>query len=541
MDNAGFKHGANEAKHTATDVAEHIKGAFLEIGAALGIGFGVERFVESIKGQIEGITELTHLADRTGIAVDNLRALQYEAKRTGTDFETLLGATKKMQINLGEAIEAPKGDKASVFSKMGLDPAQLAAMDPSQAFAAIGDKIAAIENPTLRVRAAFDVFGKTGAEALNAIEAGSKGLANARGKVGMLDPETIEEIHAAHEGMLDLDAAVQKLSRSFASNLAPGIATATEGLAALIKKDAEAVEIIVQHKKAIEDEQKLLDEGKGYTPGGQVLHASSTMDYLYGKGGGNLIQSMDDIPMNSSTGKRGLTAFEEKQKAAEKKAALAKAAVEEEQKRARDAASDKGFGEYVSHISQLEDSFTSPLEKSKEQLDEVYEAWQQGVTGIDTYVAAMAKVQDEQDKFNEKAMEPWKKMAEAADKFAEDSMTPLEKYKEKLLEISDNWFLTDQERGAAFAKAKEDFDKATEKKPETQRVENLGAATFGSKEGQEAIAEWQRSSNGNADAQRREMIEHLKQVAANTGRIPNEARERAGYVIYDLNGIPGAA
>src|ERR1700722_14280245 len=231
-----FHAGANEVSAHAHALEHELKHIAGEIAGAFGVGLGIERFVEGIKGQIEKITELAHLSERTGIEVNELRALQYEAKRTGTDFETLQNSVKRMQVTLGEAVGGgSKGsEKRHLLKDLGLDPASLAAIHPAQAFAKIGDAIAAIENPTTRVHYAVELFGKNGAESLNVLMQGSEGLRKAMEKVGILTPEDIERVHQAHEGMLDLDASVQKLARSFAIELAPGIKDAAEAVKELI-------------------------------------------------------------------------------------------------------------------------------------------------------------------------------------------------------------------------------------------------------------------------------------------------------------------
>jgi DNA-binding Xre family transcriptional regulator len=239
-DASQFNAGADQVSARAHELEHEMKHIASEIATSFGVGFGIERGVEAIKGQIEKITELSHLAERTGIDINEMRALQYEAKHAGVEFENLQNVIKKMQVNLGDA--SGGGKKASVFRELKLDAEALAAMDPAQAFAKIGDAIAAIENPTSRVHYAFELFGKTGAEALNVITEGSEGLKRAMEKVGIISPEDVEEVHKAHEAMLDLDAATQKLERSFAANLAPAITQITDALTEGVKKGTELFE-----------------------------------------------------------------------------------------------------------------------------------------------------------------------------------------------------------------------------------------------------------------------------------------------------------
>ena len=527
LDASGFKQESEHASRIAEQTADKIKDAFRDTLSALGLGFGIEKFIEGIKGQIEGITELTHLADRTGIAVDKLRALQYEAKRTGTDFETLQGAIKKMQVNLGQAVEQGKGgEKRSVFEKMGLNPDQLAAMDPSEAFAKIGDAIRGIENPTLRVRAAFDIFGKTGAEALNAIEAGTKGLANAQNKVGTLDPEMIEEIHRAHDGMLDLDAATAKLSLTMAADLAPSIATVTGMLDGQIKKLTE----IMEHKKAYDDE--LREHGTGEnkeTATGKTHHAKSMLDYLYGPGGKDLIQSADDIPMVDPK-HRGLTDFEKHQEEAKKKANLAKAAIDEEKRRAKEAESDQNYSAHLDHIGKIEESFRTPLDRAKDQLKEVYDAWIANETGVETYAAALAKVQEEQDKLS-----GVKKLAEEAKRIWEETRTPLEKYQQQIEEVDKlvkAHQMNQDTANRAKDKFKQDYMDKTANHEKQKGGERLEAFSTQSRDFQQSLAEAMRGG-GDDDVKQiqQQQLKALNTIAAKVDQNNDEDE------VVDLTGM----
>jgi hypothetical protein len=175
-DAEGFTRGTNQAMHDADrleahveHMAEAIEHRFThmagEISGTLGVGFG--KFIEGMKEQMEKVVELQHLSERSGIDLNNLRALQYEAKHAGLEVETLTKTVTKFQVNLGDAVGG--GKKAGLFAQLGLDPDSLAKMDPAEAMAKVGDAIAGIENPTSRVHMAFELFGKTGAEALNVI------------------------------------------------------------------------------------------------------------------------------------------------------------------------------------------------------------------------------------------------------------------------------------------------------------------------------------------------------------------------------------
>lgn len=283
-DGAPFAKGCDEVRASAHELEHDLKHFALEVGSIFVGGLGVEKFAESMKEQIEKVTELSHLSERTGIDINELRALQYEAKRSGVEFETLQNSIKKMQVNLGDA--AGGGKKRAVFEQLGLDPDQLADMDPAQAFAKIGDGIKSIENPTSRVHYAFEALGKMGAETLGVLLKGTEGLKQAQGKVGLLDPQDVEEMHRAHDAMLDLDAAGQKISRTFATDLAPAISLVAEKLA----NEVQWVDHLVGQMKDPDIRHLLFGEG---TPEQEAADDKAHAKKMFG--GQDLVYDMSDV------------------------------------------------------------------------------------------------------------------------------------------------------------------------------------------------------------------------------------------------------
>ena len=148
--------------------AKTAKGAFgdllapiLKVTAAVG---SVGAVMNGIKGALDLGSEMTDLANRTGLAVESAYGLRRAFKDAGVDAQALGPAVNKMQKSLASAVSG--GAEGNALKAMGLDPQALASMDPGKAFAEIGNAIAKLPNATERAAASMAIFGKSGAELL---------------------------------------------------------------------------------------------------------------------------------------------------------------------------------------------------------------------------------------------------------------------------------------------------------------------------------------------------------------------------------------
>jgi TP901 family phage tail tape measure protein len=111
---------------------------------------------------------LDDMAQRTGASVEALSGLGYAAQMSGSSLEDVEKGIRKVQQGVSAG--------SSVFGELGLSIESLQSMSPDQQFAAIADKLAAIENPGERAAKAMEVFGKSGANLLPLLSTGSKGI-----------------------------------------------------------------------------------------------------------------------------------------------------------------------------------------------------------------------------------------------------------------------------------------------------------------------------------------------------------------------------
>lgn len=146
-------------------------------GTALaGIGMaatvGVAAAVAGLAGAAVGLKHafdlggtLSDVSAQIGTGAGRVLVLQQAFKNAGMEAEDVSKVVGKMQKTIVAGMKSGSTQE-SVFKNMGLDPSELANMDPSVAFEKVGAAIAAIENPTQRAAASMEVFGRTGGKLL---------------------------------------------------------------------------------------------------------------------------------------------------------------------------------------------------------------------------------------------------------------------------------------------------------------------------------------------------------------------------------------
>ena len=165
LDTSGVQKNLNKAKASLNSFGKQSIGALVApLAGVVGAVGSVAAVMKGLSGALDLGAEMEDLSIRTGIAVDQLMVLRKAFKFAGVDAENLGPAVGKMQKYLAEA--ASGGSGGSLLKKMGLDPKELASMDPGKAFRAIGEHINSLQNPTERAAVAMAIFGRAGATLL---------------------------------------------------------------------------------------------------------------------------------------------------------------------------------------------------------------------------------------------------------------------------------------------------------------------------------------------------------------------------------------
>jgi len=119
--------------------------------------------------------QVAKMAKRTGLSVETLSELRFVASQTGTEFESLEMAFRKMQRSI---YDAGRGLSTAVdaLEDLGLKFEDLDGLSPERQFKLLADRISQVEDPTTRAAIAMSLFGRTGTNLLPMFAAGAKGI-----------------------------------------------------------------------------------------------------------------------------------------------------------------------------------------------------------------------------------------------------------------------------------------------------------------------------------------------------------------------------
>ena len=119
--------------------------------------------------------DLAKMSARTGFSVESLSELGFAAELSGASMEVLENGIRKMQRTIVDAASGMQSAQ-DALALLGLTVADLDKLSPEEQFKLIADRLAAIEDPTIRATAAMELFGRSGTQLLPMLEGGAAGI-----------------------------------------------------------------------------------------------------------------------------------------------------------------------------------------------------------------------------------------------------------------------------------------------------------------------------------------------------------------------------
>jgi hypothetical protein len=133
---------------------------------AIGVSFGIHEVFEFIKGIVEQGARFEDLSRRTGVSVEVLSSLGFQAQKTGTDMEVLAKSIGFLEKNREKALAGNTQLRAS-FEGLGVSLEQLKSLSVEQLLTVIGnsssnaaDSIAVMGKNALAIRPLLDDIGR---------------------------------------------------------------------------------------------------------------------------------------------------------------------------------------------------------------------------------------------------------------------------------------------------------------------------------------------------------------------------------------------
>jgi hypothetical protein len=180
----------------------------------------------------QGVDAMNDLAQRTGIGVESLQALQMAAKLSGIDDVT--GAVQKLGVEIGQAAES---GKTEAFTKLGLDFQKLQAMAPEEQFKAIQAAISALPTPAERAAAAVSIFGKAGVELLPLMNQNLAEVEERMRRLGaIVGDDQVEAIGDMNDALDMVKDTFDGIIGNVVGNLAPVVESLANDLLAFVEE-----------------------------------------------------------------------------------------------------------------------------------------------------------------------------------------------------------------------------------------------------------------------------------------------------------------
>lgn len=181
---------------------------------------------------LEGIDKLAKSSDKLGITSNALQGIRHAGELAGVGIKTTDTALFTMLKGMSEAKEG-SGELVSELEVLGLSAEALSKMSTDEKLFAVARAMEGIEDPADRARISMSLFGKKGADLVNALSSGEDSLRSAAGEVDAYGL-SISRIDAAKiEIANDNFMRAGKVVKSFGQRIAVETAPLMSGLAGL--------------------------------------------------------------------------------------------------------------------------------------------------------------------------------------------------------------------------------------------------------------------------------------------------------------------
>ena len=132
--------------------------------AALGAGTSLAGIFGMVRHVADAREELTHMSETIGVAPAQLARLNYVARMTGTNVEGMQLSMRRLNRVMALAAAGKNREALALFQRMGVSMDELRTGNAATILPKIAGTFQATENATLRIRMAFALFGRSGAQ-----------------------------------------------------------------------------------------------------------------------------------------------------------------------------------------------------------------------------------------------------------------------------------------------------------------------------------------------------------------------------------------
>ncbi|SEQ62258.1 hypothetical protein SAMN04488038_108194 [Solimonas aquatica] len=178
----------------------------------------------SVKNALDQADALNKASQKVGMQVEKLAQLRFGALLSDVDFDALTGGLTKFNKAIIEATSS-QGEQRAAFSALGITLQDLKGMAPDQLLYKVADGFSQAKDDASKTAVAMALFGKSGADLIPLLNAGSAGLDQFGARAAQLgiviDSKTAAAAEAFNDRLTDLHSVVDGVSAKVAGGLLP--------------------------------------------------------------------------------------------------------------------------------------------------------------------------------------------------------------------------------------------------------------------------------------------------------------------------------
>lgn len=216
-------------------VTEGFKGFALGALGAVGAVATVSAALSKLNTTFQTLDKAAKDAQRFGIPIEQLTALQFAANISGVEIDKLGDSMKDLLKNASEAANGVKG-QASIFRALGVDVVDASGKvrGANELLSDLAEVFSSIDDGATKTNLAMKVFGESGKDLIPMLNAGRDGLreyteqASAFGAVITAEAAKAAEIYNAN--LTKVNSSVDSLFKSFAGSFLPSLNNVTSAM-----------------------------------------------------------------------------------------------------------------------------------------------------------------------------------------------------------------------------------------------------------------------------------------------------------------------
>ena len=204
---------------------------------------GVAGFGYLVKSSLNATDSLAKTASKIGTTTESLSKLQYAAKISGVETNTLNMAMQRFTRRTAEAAKGT-GEAKGAIKELGLDARKLQQLPLDQQMIKLAGAFGNVESDADKLRIAFKLFDSEGAALVNTLALGQEGLEKLFSKAKALgivmSGEAADGAQKANDALTDLFSIAKGLKDQFSAALAPAIEALVTRLTNFLLETAKA-------------------------------------------------------------------------------------------------------------------------------------------------------------------------------------------------------------------------------------------------------------------------------------------------------------